>query len=169
MIVSGVLPVGCVVLCRSSCPAWARGGRPDGLSAVMGVYSSKAAQAASCGRPGAVVLPSSVQVVQGCVAVSVAVAVCCAAVDAVPLGRLLSAAADRWRVSWPVCRDPAMVQRGRGGLRAASAVMDRGGRGLLACVGSRSRSGFFPNCIARFRWPGGGFGVFWGHAVDRAW
>lgn len=96
-------------------------------------------------------LPSSVQVVRGCVAVSAAVVVCCAAVDAVPPGRLLWAAADRWRVSWPVCRGPAMVQRGRGCLRAASAAMDRGGRGLLACVGSRSRSGFFPNCIARYR------------------
>ena len=95
-------------------------------------------------------LPSSVQVVRGCVAVPAAVVVCCAAVDAVPPGRLLGAAADRWRVSWPVCRGPAMVQRGRGCLRAASAAMDRAGRGLLSYCGALLPFGSLPQLHSTF-------------------
>lgn len=144
-----------LIRCRSSGPAWAA---PGALLAGRGPVVGLAARRPPGGLLWALwavlvswCLPSSVQVVRGCVAVSAAVVVCCAAVDAGPPGRLLGAAADRWRVSWPVCGGPAMVQRGRGCLRAASAAMDRGGRGLLACVGSRFRSGFFPNCIARIR------------------
>ena len=90
-------------------------------------------------------LPSSVQAVRGCVAVSAAVVVCCAAVDAVPPGRLLGAAADRWRVSWPVCCGPAMVQRGRGGLRLSLLPWIAAGAGSPPAVGPASARASSPS------------------------
>lgn len=70
------------------------------------------------------------------------------------VGGLLGAAADRWRVSCLVCCGPAMIQRGRGCLRAASAAMDRAGRGLLSCCGVLSPfvslpqvHSTFPGCL----------------------
>ena len=38
----GAGSVAAAVRCRSSCPAWAAGGRPGGLWLLMGVYSSRA-------------------------------------------------------------------------------------------------------------------------------
>ena len=139
----------------SAGPAWAAPG------ALLAGRDPVVVLAACCPPGGllwalwAVLVPwgllPSVRAVRGCVAVSAAVVACCAAVDAVPPGRLLGAAADRWRVSWPVCCGPAMVQRGRGGLRLSLLPWIAAGAGSPPAVGSCPCSGFFPNCIARFR------------------
>lgn len=163
-----MLPVGCVVRYWSNGPAratvgnwgrvcwssvggsWCPPGGPWSRRRVSCLLSAWRPPVGAVGRPGAVVPPVLCAGRAGlCGGLCCCDGLLCCCRCCAP-GRLLGAAADRWRVSWPVCRGPAMVQRGRGCLRAASAAMDRGGRGLLSYCGVLLPFGSLPQPHSTF-------------------